>query len=60
MAQQSATQQHLYLQTVVEPNMADIPTYPRRIVYFLLTLLCCATIFVIIRNMRQFAYEHAL
>ena len=60
IAQQSATQQHLYLQTVVEPNMADIPTYPRRFRYFLLTLLCCVTIFAIIRNMRQFAYEHAL
>jgi capsular polysaccharide transport system permease protein len=60
LAQQSATQQHLYLQTVVEPNMADIPTYPRRILYFLLTLVCASTIFVIIRNMRQFAYEHAL
>lgn len=60
MAQQSATQQHLYLQTVVEPNMADIPTYPRRFLYFLLTFVCASTIFVIIRHMRQFAYEHAL
>jgi capsular polysaccharide transport system permease protein len=60
IAQQSATQQHLYLQTVVEPNVADIPTYPRRFLYFLLTFVCSATIFVIIRNMRQFAYEHAL
>ncbi|WP_294535477.1 hypothetical protein [uncultured Rhodoblastus sp.] len=60
MAQQSATQQHLYLQTVVEPNVADIPTYPRRFLYFLLTFVCSVTIFVIIRNMRQFAYEHAL
>jgi capsular polysaccharide transport system permease protein len=59
-AQQSATQQHLYLQTVVEPNMADIPTYPRRILYFILTLVCSSTIFIIIRNLRQFAYEHAL
>lgn len=60
IAQQNATQQHLYLQMVVEPNLPDIPTYPRRILYFILIFVGASTIFLILRSLRQFAYEHAL
>jgi capsular polysaccharide transport system permease protein len=60
IARQNATQQHLYLQTVIEPNLADIPTYPKRWLYFFLTILASSVVFLIVRNLQKIALEHAL
>ncbi|MCI4677323.1 hypothetical protein K9U39_00090 [Rhodoblastus acidophilus] len=59
-ARQAARRQHLYLQVVVEPNLADQSTYPRRLLYLLLTFVAAEAIYMIVKNLRQFAIEHAL
>lgn len=59
-ARKSAEQQHLYLQTVVGPNRADQPTYPRRWLYLGAAILACGVLYSTLRALRQFAVEHAI
>lgn len=59
-ARASASRQHLYLQTVVDPSAPDVPRYPRRILYFILTAVVAGMAFSIVKTLRQFAVEHAL
>ena len=59
-ARQAAQRQHLYLQIVVKPNLSDQHTYPRRLLGLLLTFLAAEALYVIVKNLRQFAIEHAL
>ena len=59
-ARKAAEQQHIYLQTVVEPNRSDQPSYPRRTLYFVGMILGCGVMYTILRTLRQFAVEHAV
>ncbi len=59
-ARRNAERQHLYLQTIVDANAPDQFTYPRRKLYLFLTFVLTEMIFIIVRYVRQFAYEHAL
>jgi capsular polysaccharide transport system permease protein len=59
LALQNERRQHLYLQTVVQPNIEDEPSYPRRWLYLLLTFVVAEMFFVIARTLREFAMEHA-
>jgi capsular polysaccharide transport system permease protein len=59
-ARANATRQHLYLQTVVEPNSPDVARYPRRMLYLIITAVAAGMAFSIVRTLRQFAIEHAL
>jgi capsular polysaccharide transport system permease protein len=58
-ARQEADKQHLYLQTIVEPNLPDQYTYPRRFLYFLGVLGLCGIIYMISRSMSEIAMEHS-
>jgi capsular polysaccharide transport system permease protein len=60
MALQNARRQQLYLQPVVQPNVEDQPSYPRRWLNLALTLIVAEMIFMIVRSLRQFAMEHSL
>ncbi len=57
-ARQEAEQQHLYLQTIVQPNLSDHAKYPRRIYYFVATLLLCFMLFATLRSLTAIAAEH--
>ncbi len=57
-ARQELEQQHLYLQTVVEPNTPDQAKYPRRILYFAATAGLCLLAYVIVRSIFDIAAEH--
>lgn len=59
-ARQTAQRQHLYLQVVVEPNLPDQNTYPRRLLWMLLIFVTAQLIYTGVRSLRQFAIEHAL
>lgn len=59
-ARQTAQRQHLYLQVVVEPNLPDQNTYPRRFLWMLLLFVTAQLIYTGVRTARQFAIEHAL
>ena len=58
-ARQDAERQQLYLQTIVEPNLPDQYTYPRRLLYLLGVIAVCGLIFLIIRSITQIAMEHS-
>jgi capsular polysaccharide transport system permease protein len=60
VALQNARRQQLYLQTVVQPNVEDQASFPRRWFWLALILVGAEMIFVIVRTLRQFAMEHAL
>lgn len=59
-ARRAAEKKHLYLQVVVEANAPDQYSFPRKKLDFFLTLVVAEMIFMIVRHLRQFAYEHAL
>lgn len=58
-ARQDAERQQLYLQTIVEPNLPDQYTYPRRFLYLLGVFGFFGLIFLIIRSLTQIAMEHS-
>lgn len=59
-ALRNSRRQHLYLQPVVQPNVEDQPSYPRRWLFLALTFVAGELLFLIVRTLRQFAMEHAL
>jgi len=58
-ARQEADRQHLYLQTIVEPNLPDQYTYPRRFLYLLGMIGLCSIIYLIARSLSEIAMEHS-
>ncbi|MDH7794327.1 MULTISPECIES: hypothetical protein [unclassified Beijerinckia] len=58
-ARQDAERQQLYLQTIVEPNLPDQHTYPRRFLYLLGVIGIFGLIYMIIRSLTQIAMEHS-
>jgi len=58
-ARQEADRQHLYLQTIVEPNLPDQYTYPRRFLYFLGMIGLCCIVYLILRTLSENAMEHS-
>ena len=57
-ARRNAERQHLYLQTVVDANAPDQYSLPRRKLYLLLTFIVTEMIFIVVRYIRQYAFEH--
>jgi capsular polysaccharide transport system permease protein len=57
-ARQDAQQQHLYLQKIVEPNLADEAKYPRRFVDLLVVFLICLAGYSILSTLRLITLEH--
>jgi capsular polysaccharide transport system permease protein len=58
-ARQEADRQHLYLQTIVEPNLPDQYTYPRRFLYLFGMIGLCGIIYLIVRSLSEIAMEHS-
>lgn len=59
-ARQEAEQQHLYLQTIVQPNLSDHPRYPRRLLYFIATVAISLLVYATIRSLSEIAAEHSI
>lgn len=59
-ARQSADQQHLYLQAIVQPNLPDQPAYPRRFIDLMATVIAAAAVFSILRSLREITVERAI
>jgi capsular polysaccharide transport system permease protein len=57
-AREDAQQQHLYLQTIVVPNVADYAEYPRRTFGMLLMLLVCLGLYATVRSLSSITLEH--
>jgi capsular polysaccharide transport system permease protein len=57
-AREDAQQQHLYLQTIVVPNVADYAEYPRRTLGMLLMLLVCLGLYATVRSLSSITLEH--
>jgi capsular polysaccharide transport system permease protein len=54
-----AQRQQLYLERVVEPNLADYPLYPRRLVSFIMVLVSCSVAYGIAWLLIAGVREHA-
>jgi capsular polysaccharide transport system permease protein len=57
-AREDARQQHLYLQTIVEPNLADEPDYWEPFIGMFIVILVSVTAFSIIRSLAAITLEH--
>jgi capsular polysaccharide transport system permease protein len=57
-AREDAQQQHLYLQTIVVPNVADYAEYPRRTLGMFLMLLVCLGLYATVRSLSSITLEH--
>ena len=57
-AREDAQQQHLYLQTIVVPNVADEAEYPRRALGMFLVLLVCLGLYATVRSLGLITLEH--
>jgi capsular polysaccharide transport system permease protein len=57
-ARQDAQRQHLYLQRIAGPNLADEARYPRRVLGVTLTLLLFLAIFVVVNSIYKGIIEH--
>lgn len=57
-SRQFAQTQRIYLQTIVEPNYADLPTRPRRLLGILAVIGACLCIFWIIKSLINIVLEH--
>jgi capsular polysaccharide transport system permease protein len=58
-AREDASQQHLYLQTIVGPNMADEPDHMGPIMGMVIVLLISLALFTIARTLGAITLEHA-
>jgi capsular polysaccharide transport system permease protein len=54
-----AQRQQLYLETIAQPNLADYPLYPRRIISFGMVLASCLLVYGIAWLLVASAREHA-
>jgi capsular polysaccharide transport system permease protein len=57
-ARQAAQVQHLYLQTIAEPNLPDYPLYPRRILGFLAVTGLALLVWWITLSITRIVMEH--
>ncbi len=57
-ARQDAQRQQLYLETIVEPNLADQALYPKRILYFFFVLGVSLCVFGLVRGFVKTVSEH--
>lgn len=58
-ARLEAQRQQLYLETIAQPNLADYPLYPRRIVSFALVVASCLVVYGIAWLLVASVREHA-
>ncbi len=58
-ARLEAQRQQLYLETIAQPNLADYPLYPKRIVSFATVLVCCLLAYGIAWLLVASVREHA-
>jgi capsular polysaccharide transport system permease protein len=54
-----AQRQQLYLETIAQPNLADYPLYPRRVVSFAVVVVSCLIVYGIAWLLVASAREHA-
>jgi capsular polysaccharide transport system permease protein len=57
-ARQDAQRQHLYLQRITEPNLADEAKYPRRVLGVTLAFALFLAIFVVVNSIYKGIIEH--
>jgi capsular polysaccharide transport system permease protein len=57
-ARQDAQRQHLYLQRITEPNLADEAKYPRRVLGLTLAFALFLAIFVVVNSIYKGIIEH--
>jgi capsular polysaccharide transport system permease protein len=57
-ARQDAQQQHLYLQRIVEPNVADEAKYPRRLLDIAIVLALSLAVYSILRSLWSITLDH--
>jgi capsular polysaccharide transport system permease protein len=57
-ARQDAQRQHLYLQKITEPNLADEAKYPRRLLSIALAIALFLSIFVVVNSIYNGIREH--
>jgi capsular polysaccharide transport system permease protein len=57
-ARQDAQRQHLYIQRITEPNLADEAKYPRRVLGLTLAFALFLAIFVVINSIYKGIIEH--
>jgi capsular polysaccharide transport system permease protein len=58
-ARLEAQRQQLYLETIAQPNLADYPLYPKRLVSFAMVLASCLLVYGIAWLLVASAREHA-
>src|SRR5437588_1840811 len=58
-ARLEAQRQQLYLETIAQPNLADYPLYPKRLVSFAMVLVSCLLVYGIACLLVASAREHA-
>jgi capsular polysaccharide transport system permease protein len=57
-ARQDAQRQHLYLQRITEPNLADEAKYPRKVLGMTLAFALFLAIFVVVNSIYNGIIEH--
>lgn len=58
-ARLEAQRQQIYLETIVQPNLADYPIYPKRVVSFLVVTVCCLLVYGVAWLLVASVREHA-
>jgi capsular polysaccharide transport system permease protein len=58
LARQDVEQQHLYIQIISKPNLADWPRYPQAIFVLLGLLAICLSVFQVLRYLNRIASHH--
>lgn len=57
-AKQTAQTQHLYLQTIVQPNLPDQAKYPKRLLWFFAVCFITLTVYSILVSIARIVLEH--
>ncbi|TCT04016.1 hypothetical protein [Aquabacter spiritensis] len=57
-ARQEAVARRLYLERIVEPNIADRPEHPRRLLILMVVVAVCGGLYWIVRVMLDLTLEH--
>lgn len=57
-SRQFAQTQRIYLQTIIVPNLADLPTRPWRILSIIFVLFCSLLVYWSIKSLRDLILEH--
>jgi capsular polysaccharide transport system permease protein len=59
-ARQEAEHQHLYLQTIVAPHLPDQASYPRRLLYFVISVAASAGLFYAAKSLKEIVEDHSI